>query len=592
VAIIQDLLDEFSQLASARSRWEAYWRQVALWVLPQTEEFDTLINTGSGSGAVMAVSTTPVAAERSKFVYDMTSLWGIDRLTSGLVSLKTPESDFWHELNVDDDFGYKTNHDEAIALENLRNYLFKIRANPKSGFWPSHKAAIKSMCAFGDGWQFIEELHGTRVPYQYQFLSLPECFPAVGPDGQPNRMFRVFRWTAQQIYSKWGDAAGSKVATMAGDPKRRHERIRVLHAVRPRNDEQRGRAGLRGAQYASWYCLPDDKVMIGEGGYWEFPFTRYAWSNIGQRPFSEGPVAYAIAEIQSLNELAKNELLAVQQVMRPALATAGKNFTRINFNAGAVNPGLMNGNGQPLFAALNTGVRPDLAQQVMETRRNALRETLYLNLWQVLIADVQAGPETATEAMLRAQEKGEMLGPVGISLNDGLSHNVDREVSILSRKNAFGGQSPLAMPRSLLEREVAPAFTSPLDRLRQVGQVIGAQRATEIAIALEQVKPGITARLDADEILELAQEVYGAPKAILLDRKVSKAAQDEQSGARATMANIEATRAGGEAADAAGRGAVSAAAGTQALQQSPQLQQMVAALGRRAQAPQPQAVAA
>lgn len=587
MAMINDLLDEQRTLATARSRWETYWRQVSMWVLPQTDEFDSLINSGSSASPIMAVMGTPVAAERSKFVYDMTSLWAIDRLAAGLISLKTPESDFWHELNSDDEFGYKANYEEKVALERLRDYQFKIRANPMSGFWPSHKAAVKSMCAFGDGWQFIEELHGQRTPWLYQFMQLPELYPAVGPDGQPNRMFRVFSWTAQQIATKWPEQAGTKVIDMANDPKKRHERVRVMHAVRPRNDEMRNRVGLRGAEFASWYCLPDDKHIIGEGGFWEFPFSRYAWSNIGQRPFSEGPVAFAIAEIQSLNELAKNELLAVQQVMRPALATHGKNFTRINLNAGAVNPGLISGDGRPLFAALNAGVRPDLAQAVMEARRAGLRESLYLNLWQVLVAD--ADEETATKSMIKAQEKGEMLGPVGISLNEGLSHNVDREVGILSRKGAFAAGSPLAMPESLLKREVNPAFTSPLDRLRKISQIIGAQRMIEVALVLEQAQPGTVARLDTDEILELAQHVYGAPQKTLRDRETGDAAKQQNAAVMGMAANTEALRAGGEAARAVGEGAVAADAGVRATNANPQLQSMIQQMAGRPQAPLPQA---
>jgi len=584
MTIVQDLLDEYHSIASGRTRWEAYWRQVSAWVLPQTEQFDSMIRLG-GDSSILAVTGAPVAAERSKHIYDMTSLWAIDRLTAGLVSLKTPESDYWHDLNRDDDFNAEPSHEEALALELLRDYLFKIRANPMSGFWSSHKAAVKSMCAFGDGWQFIKEQNGNRVPFTYEFMPLTEVFPSVGPDGMPNRMYRPFRWTAHQIATEFGEAAGSKVIDMANDNKKRHDTLVVLHGVRPRADEQRNKTGLRGAKYASWYCLPEEKHMIGEGGFWEFPFTRYAWSDQGQRPYSEGPVAYAISEIQSLNALARDELLASQQALRPPLGTIGKNFMRLNFNPGASNPGLVNGDGRPLFAALNTGARPDFARAVVEARQASIREALYLNLWQVLVADTGAGPETATEAMLRAQEKGEMLGPVGISLNKGLSANVDREVGILSRKGAFNPGSPLAMPDTLANAEVAPTFTSPLDRLRRVSQVIGAQRTIEIATVLEQVRPGTLARIDTDEILELAQDVYGAPARILLDRKVGEQARQQAQQTQETATALAGTEAAGNAAAAAGVGAQQAAAGVEALKQSPALQramQQYGATGGRA----------
>lgn len=582
MAILTDLNDEFDQLATGRSRWERYWRQISAWVLPQTDQFDSLVQQG-GAGSILAVTGAPVAAERSKDIYDMTSLWAIDRLTSGLVSLKTPESDNWHDLDRDDDFRTGPgSHEEKIALERLRDYLFKMRANPNSGFWPSHKAAIKSMCAFGDGWQYIKEEHGKRTPFSYQFIPLPEVYPGVGPNGRPNRMFRPFLWTASQIATEFGDKAGSKVIEMANDPKRRHERIRVMHAVRPRSDEMRNFTGVRGAQYASWYFLPDEKHLIGEGGFYEFPFTRYAWSNQGQRPYSEGPVAYAIAEIQSLNAMARDELLAAQMALRPPLGTIGKNFGRINFNAGAVNPGLVNGDGRPLFSPLNAGARPDFAAAIMEPRRASVREALYLNLWQILVSDAGAGPETATEAMLRAQEKGEMLGPVGISLNEGLSANVDREIGILSRKGAFAQGSPLAMPDSLAGVDVAPQFTSPLDRLRKVSQIVGAQRTLEIAVALEQLKPGIMARIDADETLELAQDVYGAPAKMLLAREIGKAAAEQTQQLQQTATTLAGVESGGNAMRAMGEGATAAATGAEALKASPAVQRALASMQQAA----------
>ena len=156
---------------------------------------------------------------------------------------------------------------------------------------------------------------------------------------------------------------------------------------------------------ASCYILPDDKHLIGESGFFEFPFVRYAWSNSGLTPYSTGPVAYAIGELKSLQELAKQELIGVSSSYRPPVATIGKNFTRLNFNPGAVNPGLISPDGKQLFAPMVTGTRPDFAQAVMESRRNSVREMLYLNLWQNIIDSREGGgPDTPTAALIRAQE--------------------------------------------------------------------------------------------------------------------------------------------------------------------------------------------
>jgi hypothetical protein len=363
---------------------------------------------------------------------------------------------------------------------------------------------------------------------------------------------------------------------MANDPTQRHKMVRVMHAVRPRDDVQRIRIGMTGAPYASYYLFPDEKHIATESGFNEFPFVRYAWSNSGSSPFSEGPIACALGELRSLQEMAKNELIAIQTAVRPAFATHGKNFQKLNLNPNAVNPGLIGGRGEQLFAPIQTGVRPDFAQAVMEARRNSVRELLYLNLWQLIIQDKS---DTATEALIRAQEKGELLGPVGISLNEGLSMMTEREISILSRKGAFDNGSPLAMPDSMADKDVSARFTSPLDRLRRISEVIGMQRLVEFATMLSGGDPQkgaeIMARFDIDEMLERAQEVLGAPASVLTSRETAQAARDQNNQIAQSMAALEAIKQGGEAASAVGAGAANLAGGAAQASATPELGRMM-----------------
>lgn len=582
--IVAALLDEWQGLADARRPWETYWRAIARYVLPHTASFDMMLGGGWNSGSAMdAVVNAPAAARRSADLYDMTSLWAIERLTAGILSLKTPESQTWQDLGTDSLFGEPNSHDEKVALERLRDYMFKRRGDPRTGFWPAHKSAIRSMCAFGDGWLFIEEMPGTsaKLPYRYQYMPLIELFPGVNSIGRPDRMFRIFRLSAIQMLEKFGEENLPDSIKMAlKNPKDKHKTFRILHAVRPRSeDDKRGKIGTRAADFASYYVLPDEQHLLGEGGFNEFPFVRYAWNNSGTLPYSEGPVACALGELRSLQEMARNELIAVQQMVRPAYGTFGKNMNRINLNPGQVNPGLINGDGKPLFAPLNGGVRPDFAQSIMEARRNSVRELLYLNLWQIIIQDKN---DTATEALIRAQEKGELLGPVGISLNDGLAMMTDREIAILGRKGAFEDGSPLAMPDSMADQEVTPVFTSPLDRLRRMSELIGMQRLVEFATMLAGNDPNkageIMARFDIDEMLERAQEILGAPASSLRAREAADEDRNAQGQMSQGLMALQALKEGGEAAKNIGEGAAALGQGAEVASASPALPGMMANL--------------
>lgn len=576
-----ELLDEWKGLANIRQPWEAYWRAIARYVLPQTATYDMMLG-AAGSGAIESVVSTPVAARRTD-LYDMTSLWAIERLTAGILSLKTPESQPWEDLGTDSLFGQAPTHEEKVGLERLRDYRFKVRANPRTGFWPAHKSAIRSMCAFGDGFLYVEETasRDARVPYRYQYLPITELYPGVDSAGVLDRMFRIFRWTAAQIVGKFGYDKCPESIKMAFNTKGdKHKTFRLMHAVRPRpEDEKKGKIGVMAGSYQSIYMLPDEELIIGESGFYEFPFVRYAWGNSGTSPFCEGPVAFAIGELRSLQEMARNELIAVQSALRPAYATYGKNFQRLNLNPGQSNPGLITAEGRQLFAPMNTGVRPDFAQSIMEARRNSIRELLYLNLWQIIVQDKN---DTATEALIKAQEKGELLGPVGISLNEGLSMMTDREIAILGRKGAFEAGSPLELPDSMADRDVTPVFNSPLDRLRRMSELIGMQRLVEFAVVLSGNDPAraakMLARLDEDEMMERAQEILGAPAASLRSREATNEDRDQQNGMEQGMMALQALKQGGEAAQAVGQGAAAMGQGTDVAQQSSALPGLLASM--------------
>ena len=584
--LVTELLDEWKSLANIRRPWEAYWREVARYVLPNTATYDMML--GSTATAVDGVVNTPVSARRSD-LYDMTSLWAIERLTAGILSLKTPESQPWQDLGTDSLFGEEMTHPEKVSLEKLRDYMFKVRSNPRTGFWPAHKSAIRSMCAFGDGFLFVEETptRDARIPYRYTYMPISELFPGVDAAGVLDRMFRIFRWSAVQIVGKFGiDNVSANVKNAFNNANDKHNTFRLMHAVRPRpEDEKRGKIGVLAGSYQSIYILPDEEHMLGEGGFNEFPFVRYAWSNSGTSPFCEGPVAYAIGELRSLQEMARNELIASQQMIRPAYATYGKNFQRLNLNPGQVNPGLITAEGKQLFAPMNTGARPDFAQSIIEARRNSLRELLYLNLWQIIVQDKN---DTATEALIKAQEKGELLGPVGISLNGGLSMMTDREIAILGRKGAFEDGSPLAMPDSMADRDVTPVFTSPLDRLRRMSELIGMQRLVEFATMLAGGDPqkaaSIMARLDVDEMLERAQEILGAPVSSLKSREATDEQRDADGQMGQAMMALEAMKQGGEAATAIGTGAQALGQGADVAQGSKALPGMLASAPAAAEA--------
>ena len=556
MALVQDLLDRLKQLQSDRQPWEAHWYDVARYALPDAERFDGMFAAKDKHSAIDSVVSEPIASRRTREIYDMTSLWAIDRGASGTLSLVMPQHGTWHDLEADDPFAPDPNDEDKRWYEQVRDYLFTTRANPKSGFWTANKASVRATWAFGTGVFYTEESsRGVDSPISYRYVPLSECHLGCDFEGNVNTNFRLFGRSAKQCVGRWPGKMSGKVQKMAEDPKQCDKIVTILHAVYPRNGETGGYGNTnRDSRFSSCYVEVDEKHLIGESGFYEFPYVVYHWQRNNPGPYSEGPISLALADIKMLNLMSKNEAIATQQWVRPPMASHDDGMPRVNLNSGAVNPGYVNAQGQLLVQPIISAQRPDFAQAILEAKRNQIKGMLYLDLWQVLVSERPG--ETATAAMIRAQEKTELLGPVGSSLQHGLSFLVDREIAILVRRGAFEPGAKLAAPESIQGRGISPRFTSPIDRGRRLSEY---QAMQEIAVfAGELAKAGkveALEKLDAAEMIDQAQEILGAPRSIIVSDDVLEQRQQQRQMAEMTARGTEATRAAGEAATTAAEGA-------------------------------------
>jgi hypothetical protein len=264
---------------------------------------------------------------------------------------------------------------------------------------------------------------------------------------------------------------------------------------------------------------------------------------------------YALADIKMLQLMNKHSIRAFSQWVDPPYAVAANGVT-VNFNARAQNAGLLDPNGNLRIKPIITQQRPDLAESAIEKRRESLKESSYLNLFQSLVDHPE---QTATEVMIRNNEKGDILGPVGAKIQSGHARMFDREFGILQRKGALDEGSPLVPPASLSDKEINIEFTSPFDRLRRSHELMGIQQTLEILLPLGQQDPEIYDNIDKDELYLAVSEITGTPKRITRSREdVQKIREDRQNQMAQATAMQQAEQAG------------KAAKGIPALAQAPQ----------------------
>lgn len=513
--LADDVISRLASLQMARSGFERAWWQVRAVAAPEAMAFQRANSLGLMKGMPKRAS----AAEASKVLFDSTAINAVDRLASGIEALVTPQSEYWHGLGITDFTREELTDAEQWWLERQRNLMFKVRYDADTGFVAAMQTAYRRVVAFGNAFMFVDEdmLYRTRAITNYRLLPLAECYVATDHLDIVNTFYRHYMLTAEQAAGKFREKTPKKVLEAANNLKDKDKEFVFVQCIHPRDDFGHFSDGVNHSQWASFHIFEEDRSIIRNSGYFEFPVIDFRWLPEPGNTYGEGPAMKCVADIQSLQQMAKNEMMAGEQAVRPSLLVANAGvMNRPDARPGGITFGGINPNGQRMVEPLFSGQRLDFHTMVIEAKRQQVKESFFLNLFQLLVKNPQM---TAHEAMIRAGEKGELLGPAGSRFQQSLSRMIDRETGILTRRGLYDEDSAYRVPDSLQGKDVTAQMTSPLDRLRRAKEGEGILRVLEVASPLAQVDPTVLDNIDPDTTFRQLRDIFGAPVNIIRDPK-------------------------------------------------------------------------
>jgi hypothetical protein len=343
--------------------------------------------------------------------------------------------------------------------------------------------------------------------------------------------------TAANYFGEEGDTLPDLVKRAL--EKKPDQKFTFLHAVLPRDEAGEYKDKRRHLPFASFWMEVSSRSLIRSSGFFTFPYQVMWWDQTDGSPYGQSPVMACLSEIKMLQIMGKTVAQVSQQMIKPPMATMqGIYNNRLNLNSGAVNAGLLDQNGRLMAQPILQAQNPTFAERLIEAKRSSVREGMYVNLFQTMVESPQM---TATEALLRANEKGELLGPAGAKVETAIAGAIDREVDIIQRKGAFETGSPLEPPSTMGGKNVGVKFTGPLARMRRMAEMQGIERVLHMAAAVGQYDQDTLMRIDGDETLELTREINGAPRKMFRrDEEVAqirqqRAQQQESQAALAMM---------------------------------------------------------
>lgn len=505
-----EIIRRQEQLFSERAVFEQHWREIAERILPRANHFRTNRQPGD---------------KRTEWVFDATAGLALERFAAAMESMLTPRTQRWHRLRVSDPV-LQDDAEVQAYLDEVTQVLFAARYSPHANFASQAAECYMSLGAFGTNCLFIDDsLRGIR----YRSVHLSEIFIAENHQGVIDTVFRKFDMTARQAAQRFGVDKLSDTQKQAAE-KSPERLFPFLHAVHPRTDIDYGRKDFRGMPWASCYINMESRQTISEGGYNRMPYAIGRYTTNPKEIYGRSPAMTVLPDIKMLNEMSKTVIRAAHKIVDPPLLLQDDGALQaFDLRPGALNYGGVDEQGRQLVHPLQTNARVDIGLDMMEQRRKVINDAFLVTLFQIL---VDAPQMTATEAMLRAQEKGALLAPtMGRQQSEFLGPMIEREIDILARAGALP-----RMPDKLAEAGgiVDVEYVSPLNRAQRADEGVAIMRTLEAVTPLAQIDPRVMMVFDPEAVARELAEINGVPVKVM--RSKEQIAAMEEAKAQAAQA--------------------------------------------------------
>ena len=517
-----DIIRRQEKMATDRSIFDQHWREIAERILPRSDHFRVNRNPGD---------------KHTEKVFDATASLALDRFAAAMESMLTPRTQRWHKLKVSDPV---LNEDPEVRryLDDVTQILFSVRYSPKANFASQAHESYISLGAFGTGGMFIDDLIGHGI--RYRSIHLSELYIAENHQGAVDTVHRKFSLTARQAVQKFDKKLLPEKITAAAE-KSPEQMFDFIHAVGPRDDFDTTKKNYLGMPWYSCYIAMDGRTILTEGGYRAMPYAVGRYVTGPKEVYGRSPAMTVLPDIKMLNEMSKTVMRAAHKIVDPPLLLQEDGALQaFDLRPGALNYGGVNDQGQQVVHPLQTGARVDIGMDMMEQRRKVINDAFLVTLFQILVESPQM---TATEAMLRAQEKGALLAPtMGRQQSEFLGPLIEREIDIL----AHAGVLP-PMP-DVLRRHggmVDVEYVSPLNKAQRADEGVAILNTLQAIAPLAQIDPSVMNIFNPEAMARELADINGVPFKVLrtkdemdaMKAQASQAAQAQQLLAAAPVAS-------------------------------------------------------
>ncbi|MCA9505707.1 MAG: hypothetical protein KC616_21625 [Myxococcales bacterium] len=528
---IETLLKTQTMLESRRHNFDSYWQVAKEVYWPDAADFNIHRTQGTA---------------RSQAIFDGTGVIALERFGAVMESLLTPRGSIWHNL--------RASNEELNEIPEVKEYfatlnriLFAVRSRPSARFYAQKEQDYKSLGCTGNSCTRVE-LSKDKRGLSYRSVHVGDVWIAIDDEGAPDTIYHKRKLTALEAVSMWGKRAtrSARQSMERGDIMDEHE---YLHVVQPRDlatwDPER--LDARGRRFESFeICVEDKEPILTDGGeesdgYHEQPYVYARFTTNSQEDYGRGPSMWTLPANLTLQSMKRSTIKQGEKAVSPPLLSHAMQFKgdgrgTLNLRANALNPGWLDANGNPRVRPFDNQFKYDIAREMIEDERAAIRDAHFVTLFQILVDTAQM---TATEAMIRAREKAALIGPtIGRQQSESLGPMIQRELGLLDRAKLLPPPPPV-----LLEAgdEYEVEYESEATALQRESELNRVRAWFEDLALIQEVTGDRTVGLVANgkETARYMANGRNVPPELVMSERRVKAQVDEMAAAAEEQAQAE-----------------------------------------------------
>ena len=448
------------------------WQDTADLMFPRESKITTIKTPGS---------------ELTGFVYDTTAIVDSKIMADGLCAAIVPSGEPFFKFNIGkNNIGGITEEYEMYLMEATEQLHIDMFA---SNFLMLFNEAIRSLVTFGtanifSGWSMDAE----GLYYKEYDISLYIILE--NSKGKVDTCIIKFQYTPRQAKQEWGDNVGEKVKEAYNDPKKQNNDMSFIHIVRPREKRNPFYEDNLNMPFESFCIGVDDKNVIEESGYEEFPYHTPRWTKTTGEIMGRGVGTEILPQVRVTNKIKANLIECGDKHTNPALEVLESFDGEVKVYPGAINVVQE----IPSFKAVDRNVAGNypINEKTLEAEREEIHSAFYRDVF-VQLGDLKGDRRTTVEIRQRILEGLRRVGQPVLRIYSELMESLIIRSLRLEIRNGRIPPPPLGLDTFEIE------YLGMMANALSSGQARGFQQWAAIGTQFEEYYPGTKDNVNIDE---------------------------------------------------------------------------------------------